>query len=236
SYPIILSTSLLISIVSLFKFVIPKFETIYEKLEGNLPLSTQYLLYIKDLFDNYFGAFLLLCFISTYLFLFMCKKSTAFKENLDRFLLTKIPIVSKMFLVSNSSNFFFCLSTLLNDKYQFYDSLKNSKTLISNTYLYYKITQIEMDIKNGENISNAFDKSKLFDDLTIRLINTGEKSNKLALTVSKIDIIYKKKLDKILQNFITIFEPSIIAIMASLILWLVLAIFTPIWDIGTILK
>lgn len=141
-----------------------------------------------------------------------------------------------MFLISNSSNFFFSLSTLLEDKHQFFDSLNNSKSLISNRYLYYKISKIEDDIKTGKSISKAFEDSELFDDLTIRLISTGEKSNNLTLTLSKIDTIYKEKLNSSLQNFITVFEPTIIAIIAGFILWLVIAIFTPIWDMSTIIK
>ncbi len=236
SYPIILCLSLFLSIFSIFTFVIPKFESLYSQFDSKLPLSTYYLLQFKSLFDTYFIPFILLIISLSFIFNFYYKKSITFKEKLDRFLLTKVPLISKMFLISNSSNFFFSLSTLLEDKHQFFDSLSNSKTLISNRYLYLKISQIEEDIKNGKNISKAFEDSKLFDDLTIRLINTGEKSNNLTLTLSKIDTIYKEKLNNSLQNFITVFEPTIIAIIASFILWLTIAIFTPIWDMSTIIK
>lgn len=236
SYPIVITISLFISTFAIFKFIIPKFQSIYQRYEDSLPMSTQYLLNLKSFLDNYFILLLTFIVLTIYISKILYKKSSIFKGKLDKFLVTKIPLLSHMLLVSNSSNFFFCLSTLLKDKHQFYESLKNSKTLISNHYLQKKISEIESDIKEGMGISKAFEKSKLFDDLTIRLINTGEKSNNLPLTISKIDTIYKEKLDKTLQGFITVFEPTIIAIMATLILWLVLAIFTPIWDMGTILK
>ena len=236
TYPSILLISLFLSISSIFTFVIPKFESLYSQFKGNLPLSTQYLLALKNFFDLYFIPFVLFIILLFLFFNFSYKKSTTFKEKLDRFLVTKVPLVSRMFLISNSSNFFFSLSTLLEDKHQFFDSLNNSKSLISNRYLYYKISKIEDDIKTGKSISKAFEDSELFDDLTIRLISTGEKSNNLTLTLSKIDTIYKEKLNSSLQNFITVFEPTIIAIIAGFILWLVIAIFTPIWDMSTIIK
>ncbi len=236
SYPLILSISLFISLIAIFNFIVPKFETIYLQYKGDLPLSTQYLLYMKDFFDSYLIITIIVSLIAIFLFALLYAKSTSFKEKLDRFLITKIPLVSNMFLVINSSNFFFSLSTLLKDDHQFFDSLNNSKSLISNSYLLNRISKVEQDIKDGKNISKAFEDSELFDDLTIRLIHTGEKSNNLVATLSKIDTIYKERLNNTLQNFITIFEPALIASAALFILWLVLAIFTPIWDIGTILK
>lgn len=236
TYPLILSISLFISLIAIFNFIVPKFESIYVQYKGDLPLSTQYLLYMKVFFDSYLIITIIVSLIAIFLFALLYAKSTSFKEKLDRFLITKIPLVSNMFLVINSSNFFFSLSTLLKDDHQFFDSLNNSKSLISNSYLLNRISKVEQDIKDGKDISKAFEDSELFDDLTIRLIHTGEKSNNLVSTLSKIDTIYKERLNNTLQNFITIFEPALIASAALFILWLVLAIFTPIWDIGTILK
>jgi general secretion pathway protein F len=112
----------------------------------------------------------------------------------------------------------------------------NSSILLNNQYLLDKITTLNKRIQNGDTISSAFEETGLFDELILRLISTGEKSNALRLSVSECEKIYKQKLDERIKLFSSLIEPIFIVIIMLLIVWVVLAVLVPLWGIGEVIK
>ena len=235
-YPTLLLISLLSSIVIMFNFVIPKFEFIFEQYRTNLPLATTLLLTSRDFILNYFVyvlLFLSLCF--TFIFI-KYKNSYTFEYNIDKFISTQIPYISHIVFLNNFHKFFLSLKILLKANYKFQNSITNCSILIKNKYLLDRITIINNKIQIGKSISKAFNDSSLFDELTLRLINTGEKSNSLYLSINEIEKIYRQKLDEKIQSFSSIIEPACLLIIMLLIGWIVLAVLIPMWSIGEIIN
>lgn len=71
------------------------------------------------------------------------------------------------------------MENLLKNRYKFHRCLTKSKVLIENYYLLDRITQIENLLKSGKSIEFSMSQSKLFDELVLSLIRTGEISNSL---------------------------------------------------------
>jgi general secretion pathway protein F len=68
------------------------------------------------------------------------------------------------------------------------------------------------------------------------LIKTGEVSNSLQITVGEIKNIYKRKFNDKLKFLSMAIEPIFFIIIMLLIIWIILAIFVPLWSIGDVLK
>jgi len=96
--------------------------------------------------------------------------------------------------------------------------------------------EVLKNIKNGISISQAFEKSKLFDKLTMKLLNTADKTNNYEHILTDITTQYKKQFHKSLKNFSSAIEPILILIIASVVLWLILAIMLPIWNLGAVVN
>lgn len=231
-YPLILSVSLLFLTLFTFYFIVPKFEHLFLQYESNLPMATQWLLNSKYYLHHYFFYFLGFFTLGVVVVLSKYKNSQSFKYAVDKFLVLKIPIVSRVIFYANFQIFFLSIRILLNDKYKFQTAFLNSDVLIRNCYLKEKLKVINQQIQSGKPILFAFENSNLFDDLILRLISVGEQSNSLHITINEVEKIYKKRLENSFKSFATYIEPIFFILISTFIVWLMLAIFMPIWNLS----
>ncbi|WP_424578637.1 type II secretion system F family protein, partial [Arcobacter sp. 7ABA8] len=103
-------------------------------------------------------------------------------------------------------------------------------------YLLARISSINEHLKNGKSISYSFNSTELFDELVISLIRSGEVSNSLDICVERLQVLYEKKFDKKIKSLTSLIEPIFLILISSLILWIMLAIFTPIWNMSEMLN
>ena len=99
-----------------------------------------------------------------------------------------------------------------------------------------KISIIDISLQNGKSINESFFRTKIFDDIVLNLINTGEVTNSLDVTIYEIKEIYKNRFYEKTNLLISFIQPIFLLIIMGLILWIVLGIFLPIWDMGNIIN
>jgi general secretion pathway protein F len=233
TYPLILLLSIFFTIYILFVYVVPKFENIYLQFGDNLPYSTKILLDIKYLISNYYFGIIILFII----FLMMIKIFyEQYKYYIDKVVLNNIPIFSKLYKNILFYKLFLSLSLQINSKESFYNALLNTTEMFNNNYLKSKLQYILKDIKNGKSIYESFEKTDTFDMFTLRLLHTAQLSNKLEEVLKSIVNIYDSNIKSNIKKFKNYFEPFLIFIISSIVLWLVLAIMSPIWDLGSVIK
>lgn len=236
SYPIVLSISFMFSLVSIFYFVIPKFKVIFVQFEGKLPIATKALLFVEYIFQNYLVFIVLGLFFLFFILIYYYKTNDDFNFFIHKILIKHVPLLKDIYLNMEAYRLFFILNIMLDSKYEFHNSLASSKVLLKNKYVLDKITLIENLLKSGKQISESFENSSLFDDIVLNLLNTGEVSNSLPITINEIKKIYKNRFDEKVNRLINLIQPIFLAFMMALILWIVLAIFVPIWDMGNMIK
>lgn len=229
TYPIILLISLFIAIGLIFIFVIPNFQYVFELLGDNIPFATKILLSLQDLIKNYLYIFLLLPFL---LFLLGASLYQKYRLFFDKILILKIPVLSKLLQNYLYFRLFLSISIIVKSKYKFQVAVEHSKNIIKNDYVKNCMKNILKDIKNGSSVANAFENTKLFDDLTIRLLYTAQHTNNYEKVLKDITMLYKKRFDDSIKKFSSIIEPSIILLISLVVLWLVLAVMVPMWDIS----
>jgi general secretion pathway protein F len=154
----------------------------------------------------------------------------------DKYLIKYFPVLGSILKTYELYNFFVVLNILIKSKYEFHICVENASVLIKNKYLLDKILSINKYLKNGKSIAYAFDKTKLFDELVISLLKSGEVGSSLDICVQRLQIIYEKEFDKKIKNLTLLIEPLFFILISSLILWIMLAIFTPIWNMSEMLN
>lgn len=233
TYPMILVVSLIIAVGSIFSFVLPKFTYIYAKFGENLPYSTQLLLDIKYVVDNYLSLIIIVILMLLFFMRFIYKK---YQHYFDKLMLLDIPIFSTMYRDIHLYKLFLSLHMLVKTQNKFQDALFDIQDMITNKYLYSSVDDILQKMNDGDSLSQAFLKVELFDQSTIKLLKISEESNNLELVLQDIKKIYKAKIIKSMDKFKTFLEPLLIIVISSVVLYLVLAIMTPIWDLNSIIK
>lgn len=236
SYPIFLFITFFLSIVTIFTFVIPKFKTIFFQVKDELPLATKILLVFENFFVNYsFYLFSLFGFFIIFIIYFY-KQNPKFEYFIDKFMIRKIVLFKDIYLNMQLYKFFLLIDIMLKSNYEFHKAFISSKLLLKNKYLLDKIYIIDNLLQNGKSINNSFSKTKLFDDIVLNLINTGEISNSLVITIDEIKKIYKNRFDDKMSFLISLIQPIFLVTIMGLILWIVLAIFMPIWNMGNMIN
>lgn len=236
TYPIILIISFFLSLISIFYFVIPKFKSIFEQTNAELPLATKILLNVQYLFENYLTTILILLVVLSICLIFIYKKNEKFQYFIHKISINNIYLIKDIYLNMQLYKLFLFLDIMLKSKYEFHKSFISSKVLIKNKYLLDKMSIIDNLLQNGKGISSSFSQTEIFDDITLNLINTGEVSNSLDVTICEIKKIYKTRFNDKINLLTALIEPFFLIAIMSLILWIVLAVFMPIWDMGNIIK
>ena len=231
-YPAILVASLFTSISMIFIYVLPNFDFIFVLLKDDIPVSTEILLIIRNIINEY-SVFILLFIMGSILPLTFFVKT--YRYWFDEVILLRVPVVSKMMQNYYFYRLFLSISIIVKSKYQFQLAIINSRNIVDNLYVRDTMKQILTNITNGTSVSDAFEKSNLFDSLTIKLLQTADYTNAYESILTNIAIQYKKRFHKSLKNFSSVIEPVLILIIALIILWLILAIMLPIWSLGSVI-
>ena len=147
-----------------------------------------------------------------------------------------LPISSKIYQNFEFYKLFLMIDIMQKSKYEFHKAFETSRLLVKNKYLLDKIHTIDNLLQNGKTISYSFKYVDIFDDIVLNLLNTGEVSNSLELTIYEVKKIYKNRFDDSINFIILLIQPIFLLLMASLTLFIVLAIFTPIWDMGSMIR
>lgn len=236
TYPIILFTSFFFALLAIFNFVIPKFQSMFEQTQAELSLSTKSLFFVKYLFDNYVYFFLFIFLFSFVFLVYLYKNSKSLVLNIDKKLFSSFFLFSEIYRYKLLYSYFLFIDILLESKYDFNEAISKGKVSINNKFLLDRITKVENLLKEGKSISYTFKEVNIFDDVTLNLIRTGELTNSLSITISKINKIYKKRVEDKLKLFSVMVEPIFFLIIMSLIIWIILAIFVPLWNMSEMLK
>ena len=235
-YPLVLVFSFIISLISIFYFVVPKFELIFQGFESKLPFATKVLFFTQNIFINYSIYILLFVFIALIIIIYLYKRNKSFRKSIDKIIVEKIFFIKDIYLNMQIYRVFLIIDIMQKSNYEFHKALISSKILLKNQYLLDKITKIDNLLQNGKSISHSFSKANIFDDITLNLLNTAEMSNSMISVVEELKKIYKNKFYDKIKLLITVIEPIFLITIMSLIVWLVFAIFIPIWDMGNFIK
>lgn len=235
-YPIFLFFTFLASLFIIFSFVIPSFKSIFQNQIENLPQSTKILLNMEIFFKEYSLIFIIIVSFLILFLIFLYKISKKFEYFLDYIFIKYIPIFSIVLRNLQLYKLFLVVDIMQKSKYEFHKAFLNSKLLVKNKYLLDKIRVIDSLLENGKSICFAFKDVNIFDDIILNLLNTGEVTNSLEIVVPEIKKIYKHRFENSVNLMISIIQPLFLLIIASMILFIVLAIFTPIWEMGSLIK
>ena len=236
SYPILLIISFILSLVSIFLFVIPKFKMIFSQTSTELPLATKILLKTQYILENYFAVIVLVFCLLIILFLYLYKYHKKFSYFIDKFLIVNMFLIKDIYLNMQLYKLFLVMDIMLKSNYEFHKAFISSKFLLKNKYLLDKMRLIDNLLQNGKSINDSFFKTQIFDDIVLNLINTGEVSNSLGITIEEIKKIYKNRFNDKMNLLTSSIQPIFLIVIMGLILWIVLAIFMPIWDMGNMIK
>ena len=229
-YPILLSVVAFALVAALLTFVVPKIVQVFEGFDQELPVVTTWLIALSDLFKNYGVELILLSIVAVAIYLQLLKLP-GFRKLRDRFFL-KIPYVSYLVRLSNTARFTRTMSILVSSGVTALDSMHISTEVINSYPIKAAVLRAADRVREGEHISTSLENTGYFSPLVLQLIQNGEASGKLGDMLERSARAEENEFAGITALFIGLFEPAMILLMGLIVLFIVVAILVPIFDMN----
>lgn len=234
-YPIMTLISMVAAFTILIVFVVPKFKTIFDKFQTELPLPTRILLGTEYVVSNY-GLLILAILIIIYAFFkFLYNKSPEFAYKFDQAIL-KVNIIGPIIKYSSLFRFTLVFSELIKAGLPVVDAIGVASSGVENKYLATRLHTLAYNIKKGLSLTAAFQDSAVFESMIIQIVSAGEASGSLPLMLSKATDYYRAQFQIRMDGISSSLEPILIAIMSVAVLLLALGIFMPMWGLASAAK
>ncbi len=234
-YPMITMGAMAIAFTILIMVVVPKFKSIFEKFNAELPLPTKILLGIEHVLSHYGLLVLggLIFFIVLVMYLY--RNNEEFKYKTDKLML-KTYLIKDIIFFATLNRFSIVFTELVHAGIPIADALDTATGMIDNAIMKEKLESVKVSVSRGVSLTEAFKDTGVFENMIIQMISAGESSGQLDNMMRKVTDYYRMRFNYILDNMSSYIEPIMLAIIAGLVLLLALGIFLPMWDMARAVK
>jgi general secretion pathway protein F len=151
-------------------------------------------------------------------------------------MLLKSPLIGQVARMVSISRLASTLATMLSSGVQLLDALDVSKRVMNNRILEQAVEEARQNIREGETIAEPLKRSGEFPPLVTHMIAVGERSGEMEEMLRRIGQIYDGEVDRVITRFTSLLEPVMIVVMGVIVLFIVVAILLPIFEMGQMVR
>lgn len=232
TYPIAVLVVALIITVGLLIFVVPQFEALFKGFGAELPAMTQAIIYLSRFFQLYWYLFFCVIGCAVFCCIYLKKYSSDFRQFIDRMLL-KAPVIGTIIEKAAIARFARTLSITFAAGLPLVNALKSVAGATGNIIFTQATELIKNEVSTGQQISKAMKNTLLFPNMVVQMVAVGEESGTLEKMLRKIADFYEEDVDNSVDSLSNLLEPIIMSILGILVGGLVIAMYLPIFKLGS---
>ncbi len=230
-YPVIVLVISFTIIIGIILFVVPQFEALYTD-AGGLPALTQAFVNLSHLLRSS-PIILLIFLVGIPTAMFQYSKTEGGKKQL-RALVKMLPLFGKIQYQSAMVRFFRSFHSLLKSGVNFLDALDVAYNIAGHEDIQRGISVSKDFVTKGKSFSKGLETSKVFPPLVYHMAKIGEESGKIEQTFEKLTDYYEEHLNNLIAGLIKMIEPLMIVILGGIIGIMVLALYLPVFNMGSV--
>ena len=232
-YPAAVLVVAVVVTVVLLIFVIPEFESLYKGFGADLPAFTQFVIGISRGLQNN-GLFLLgVLGGGFWTFFYFKKRSRAMREFLDRAAL-KIPVIGPILNKAAIARYARTLSTMFSAGVPLVEALESVAGATGNIVYEKAVLKMRDEVSTGQRLQRSMEQSGLFPNMVNQMIAVGEESGSLDEMSGKVATFYEAEVDNAVDAMSSLLEPMIMVILGVVVGGLVIAMYLPIFKLGSV--
>ncbi len=235
-YPAIMFTvAITVSAFMLVK-VVPVFAKMYDGMGLELPAATATIMAMSDFLRGTGGKIILFGGISFYFgFRFLTKRSAAIRFKWHRQVL-RLPVFGDMILKSLLARISLILGNLSAAGVNLLESLEIAKSVSNNDVVTDALENVKKGVFSGDTLTKLFLKEPLFPPTFSQLISVGEQTGQLDEMFNSVSSYYEEEFDTTVDNMSSLIEPIMIVFMGIMIGGLMIAMYSPIFNVGALIN
>ncbi len=232
-YPTAVLAVAVIVTVILLVFVIPQFESLFKGFGADLPAFTQFVVNLSK-FVQAKGIFIAVVIgAGAFAFVHTYKRSRKMRQNMDRMTL-RVPIIGPIMRKAAIARFARTLSTMFAAGVPLVEAMESVAGATGNIVYEDATMAMRDEVATGTRLQRAMENTNLFPNMVVQMIAVGEEAGALDEMSGKVATFYEEEVDNAVDSMSSLLEPLIMAILGVLVGGLVIAMYLPIFKLGSV--
>jgi len=230
AYPIFVLSFIIIIVIFIMAFIVPRFRKIFDQIGGTMPAFTRGFMGFYDIlrYNLHYIIGLIIVLIVLVTFISKTKKG--------HYLFSKLSLSMPMFgnILSQAFVATFCrtTSTLLSSGVSVLEAFTILTGMTDNDIIKSAIVQTRENIVGGSNISLSMSSAGFFPNMVIKMIQVGEESGSMPEVLEKTSEHYERKVDSTVTMLLSLLEPIMIISVGAIVSVVVIALYLPIFTMS----
>lgn len=232
-YPISIIVVAFVIVAIIMIFVIPAFKALFDGFGADLPAPTLIVMAISEIFVQWWWAIFGSIGFALWFFFYTWKRSLSMQATMDRLIL-KVPVFGDLVRKATIARWARTLSTMFAAGVPLVEALDSVAGASGNRVYYDATKRIQSEISTGTSLTVAMQNSEVFPNMVLQMTAIGEESGALDSMLSKVADFFEAEVDDAVDALASLMEPVIMVVLGTLIGGLVIAMYLPIFKMGSV--
>lgn len=232
-YPISIIVVAFVIVAIIMIFVIPAFKTLFDGFGAELPAPTLIVMAISDIFVKWWWAIFGSIGGGIWFFFYTWKRSLSMQATMDRLIL-KVPVFGPLIRKATIARWARTLATMFSAGVPLVEALDSVAGAAGNRVYYDATKKIQSEISTGTSLTVAMQNTNVFPNMVLQMTAIGEESGALDSMLSKVADFFEAEVDDAVDALASLMEPVIMVVLGTLIGGLVIAMYLPIFKMGSV--
>ena len=232
-YPIaILAVAFIVTAVIMI-WVVPAFKEVFKSFGADLPAPTLIVMGISEFFVAYWWMIFGALFFGLYFFFQAWRRSLRIQQAMDRILL-RLPIFGAVIRKATIARWTRTLSTMFAAGVPLVEALDSVGGASGNNVYLEATKRIQLEVSTGTSLTISMQNANVFPNMVTQMVQIGEESGSLDAMLGKVADFFEEEVDDAVAALSSLMEPLIMVILGVLIGGLVIAMYLPIFKLGSV--
>ena len=217
-------------LVAMLTFIIPVFAGIFKSMHGKLPALTRYTVSASNVMRHQ-GWIVLLGAVALVIGFRKWKSSQWGRPQWDALRLKAPAKIGTVVQKVGMARWARTLASLTTAGVPMLEAIQVTGRTAGNTIIERAMTTVRDSVQSGGTIAAALADEAVFPALVTNMVRVGEETGELDTTLSKVADFYEEQVEIAVKSLTSILEPIMIAVIGSIVGFMILAMYLPMFDI-----
>ncbi|KFC72148.1 type II secretion system F family protein [Massilia sp. LC238] len=232
-YPISIIAIAFVVTAIIMIWVVPAFKEVFKTFGADLPAPTLIVMGISDFVVEWWWLIFGGLFAGLYFFFQAWKRSRKMQQAMDRLLL-RLPIFGAVIRKATIARWTRTLSTMFAAGVPLVEALDSVGGASGNDVYLEATKKIQTEVSTGTSLTISMQNANVFPNMVIQMVQIGEESGSLDAMLGKVADFFEEEVDEAVAALSSLMEPLIMVILGVLIGGLVIAMYMPIFKLGSV--